>query len=159
MTPNVIVVSTVETEKPKVFKSRWGYHCCSYELSMLIRKVYKAYWSAVYKHSSWRRWVRKEPQNQVRREIIRNSEGQKIGVNVLGPRAEPETCKVFCKTKKVKKKLGDGPYNYIMVDRLDDLGILEARRCTHPVATPEEVKPLGITEQQIRNLAVALGIE
>lgn len=46
------------------YKSRWGFHPCSYELFVKLRCLHKQYWQTVYAFHRWHRWWRKEPQNR-----------------------------------------------------------------------------------------------
>jgi len=46
-------------------------------------------------NARWERWNRKDPQNRVIRQWIRNSQGQKVGSVVSGPQPEPKRYRVL----------------------------------------------------------------
>jgi hypothetical protein len=122
-----------------VHQSRWGYHPCSYETFLLLRKCKKHYWKAVYAAARRERWARKLPENR------------------RGP--EPATCAVFgvYKTVYVLKSIKEGGeiVRVVPVPRavLDDFGILEALARCHPAAEPAAVRKLNLAEADVRALA------
>ena len=46
------------------FQSRWGFHPCSYDVFLKLKRLHKWYWQTVYDFHRWHRWRRKEKQNQ-----------------------------------------------------------------------------------------------
>ena len=52
-----------------VYKSRWGFHPCGYELFAKLRLLHKWYWQTVYDFHRWHRWCRKEPHQELRRKL------------------------------------------------------------------------------------------
>jgi len=46
------------------FQSRWGYHPCSYEFFLKLKRLHKWYWQTVYDFHRWHRWQRKDPVNR-----------------------------------------------------------------------------------------------
>ena len=42
-----------------MFKSRWGFHPCSYETYLQLKQLKKRFWETVYAYERWRRWARK----------------------------------------------------------------------------------------------------
>ena len=46
------------------YKSRWGYHPCSYELFLKLKTLHKFYWRTLYDFHRWHRWWRKQEQNR-----------------------------------------------------------------------------------------------
>lgn len=53
------------TTETNVFKSRWGFHPCNYELFLKLKRLHKWYWQTVYDFHRWHRWWRKEEQNRI----------------------------------------------------------------------------------------------
>jgi hypothetical protein len=49
----------------EVYKSRWGYHPCSYPDYLTLKYLHKKYWEAVYRSAANWRWWRKDEQNRV----------------------------------------------------------------------------------------------
>lgn len=48
-----------------VFKSRWGYHPCSFESFLVYKRLAKIALKSLMDNAKHRRWLRKEPQNRV----------------------------------------------------------------------------------------------
>lgn len=52
------------TTETTFFKSRWGFHPCTYKLFLKLKALHKWYWQTVYDFHRWHRWWRKEEQNR-----------------------------------------------------------------------------------------------
>jgi hypothetical protein len=93
---------------------------------------------------------------------IRDEQGRKIGVEVVGPWPEPPLPPLFCTRRQVLthwgedgRPLKEGRLTEEVV--FDDLGILEAYRAARdPVATEGKVPPLRLTPEEVRRLTVQL---
>jgi hypothetical protein len=48
-----------------MFKSRWGYHPCSYETYRKLKVLKKRFWESVIAYGNYKRWIRKQEQNRV----------------------------------------------------------------------------------------------
>ena len=46
------------------FQSRWGFHPCSYEFFLKLKRLHKWYWQTVSDFHRWHRWQRKLPHNR-----------------------------------------------------------------------------------------------
>jgi hypothetical protein len=140
------------------FPSRWGWHSCDYATFLLLKKLHAAYWRALPQFATWQRWHRKQPQNRVLRRRIRDGQGYKIGVEVVGPWPEPTLSPVFCTRRQVLthwdengKPLKEGRFREEVV--FDDHGIPEKyRTARRPAASEEQVQPLGITQEELQIL-------
>jgi len=49
----------------KTYESRWGHHPASYRTFLLLKKLHRLYWEAVYNRARYKRWANKLPQNRV----------------------------------------------------------------------------------------------
>lgn len=78
-----------------VYQSRWGFHPCDKETFQMLKFLHKHWHITVRQSADWERWNRKEPQNRVIREWIRDDQGHKVGSRVIGPRPEPQVCPHF----------------------------------------------------------------
>jgi hypothetical protein len=112
----------MSTQLENVFKSRWGYHSCSYEDFLKLKRLKKLYWEAVYAAARYERWIRKDPDNR------------------RGP--EPKKpCPVW--TEQVwmdSKKRG-----FHQTSLLRDKGVLDAfEEARMPKSSPEEVQPINM---------------
>ena len=47
-----------------IFKSRWGFHPCNYELFLKLKGLHGCYWKTLYDFHRWHRWWRKDVQNR-----------------------------------------------------------------------------------------------
>ena len=47
-----------------VFRSRWGYHPCNFEMHGKLRRLHKTYWEGLRLLAKWRRWKAKRPHNR-----------------------------------------------------------------------------------------------
>jgi hypothetical protein len=147
------------------FQSRWGWHPCDRETFAQLKRLHGLYWRALRRYSTWRRWHRKMPHNRVLRRRVRDEQGRKIGVAVVGPWPEPPLPELFCTRRRVLtywgedgKPLKEGRLAEEVV--FDDLGIPEAYRAARrPVATREGVAPLRLTAEEVRRLAAQAGGE
>jgi hypothetical protein len=145
------------------FQSRWGWHPCDYETFALLKRLHGLYWRALRQHATWQRWKRKMPQNRVLRRRVRDEQGRKVGVEVVGPWPEPPLPALFCTRREVLtywgedgKPLKEGRRAEEVV--FDDLGIPEAYRAAcRPAATREEVPPWRRTAAEVRRLAALAG--
>src|SRR5262245_13286366 len=124
--------------------SRWGHHPCDRETFLLLKRLYCHWRKALHGYHVSQRWQRKEPQNRVVRQVIRNHRGQRVGTVVVGPRAEPLLCPVFTRRESGRVIC-------------EDFGIESAyRNARRPKPTPEEVQPLALTTERIRELLIRL---
>lgn len=129
------------------YQSRWGWHSCDHETYLKLKKLKKLYFKALHRNAEWERWVRKQPQNQVLRKWFRNDKGQKTHFEIVGPMVEPKIYPVFGGKRYVPK----GEH------ALNDMGVLDAyNNARTPRATPDEVKPIGLTIEQINNMLAHL---
>jgi len=88
----------------KVYESKWGYHPCDRETYMKLKKLNYWFLKAQKRAAEWNRWARKDEHNRVIREFIRNDKGQKIGVEILGPKPEPQNIEgPFCNFHTAKE--------------------------------------------------------
>src|SRR6516225_8096333 len=113
------------------FRSKWGWHPCDYATFALLKRLHAAYWRALRQYAAWQRWRRKMPHNRVLRRRIRDEQGRKIGVEVIGPWPEPPLPAGFCTRRQVLthwsedgKPLKEGRLTEEVV--FDDRGIPEA---------------------------------
>jgi hypothetical protein len=141
-----------------VHQSRWGYHPCDYETFLRLKGLHARYWRALLGYAAWRRWQRKEPQNRVLREWIRDAQGRRIGHRIVGPRPEPPLDPLFCVRAQVVSHIAaDGSLarEGTVVERVSfhDHGIPAAYRLARmPAATPQEVRPLPFSAEALRVL-------
>lgn len=134
------------TEK-NVHKSRWGYYACDFDTFKKIKKIYGFYWKALHRNAEWERWNRKLPKNRVLRKWYRNDKRQKTGFEITGPKPEPQRYPVF-------ERLNYIPMAY---HALKDMGLIEDYfNARHPYSTPEEVKHLNLSSEQIDNMLTHL---
>ena len=133
-------MSEVTMEKESVFESRWGFHPCSYETFVKLKKLHKAFWQSEYKLAAWKRWSAKLPHNRIKFRWIRNEQGQKVGKEILGMREEPKCSELFVKTDKWGRKF------------VSSHGIIDAYNQARMPKPKEEVKPLSICESMIDHL-------
>jgi hypothetical protein len=77
------------------YKSRWGFHPCDYATFRKLKLLHRWYFQTLRDYAAWRRWSRKEPQNRVFREYLRDELGRKCGVKSVRPRPEPTYCSLF----------------------------------------------------------------
>jgi len=132
-------------QQPVTHRSRWGFHPCSHATFLKLKALKKAYWEAVRGLARWIRWNRKLPANQVRTEIIRDTQGRPCGRRVLGPIPEPIYCPVFGRVTKLNpSRTVPGQ----LADYKIDEAVAIARR---PTEEPFE-KPLPISEAFIDEL-------
>ena len=73
----------------EVFEGKYGFYPCSYETYRQIKRLNFISFKAVQRQAEWERWYRKQPQNRVIREWIKDEKGRKIGSKIIGPRLEP----------------------------------------------------------------------
>jgi hypothetical protein len=140
-------------------RSRWGWHPCDYATFVLLKRLHGLYRQAVRQYAAWRRWRRKMPHNRVVRRKLVDENGNQVGTVVVGPRPEPPLPALFCTSRQVLTYWSeDGqplPEGRLAEEvMLDDLGIPEAYRAARmPAATEQEVRPLRLTQEEIRRLA------
>jgi hypothetical protein len=95
--------------------------------------------------AAWRRWHRKLPHNRVRRERLRDAAGWPVGYGPPTPVPEPRLTSPFCRVAE----LPSGKTDVFANNQEVAAAYRQARR---PFATAEEVKPLPVEEDQIRQL-------
>lgn len=141
------VVHTTEAGV-KVYRSRWGYHPCPYETFLKLKKLSAAYWEAVGRAASWKRWHRKAPHNRVARRKIRDELGRKVGSEVIGPMPEPNISGPFLNDRTVIR-YGES----FRTVTADDMGVLAALcRARYPSGSPSDVRALAVSNMEIDEL-------
>jgi hypothetical protein len=115
----------------------------------------------------WTRWKRKAPQNRVVRRVLRNTAGQRIGVEVVGPRPEPPLCPVFVRReKRTPDRHGEweegwgwrpGGVEYERVTISDHGVVDDYRKARHPVATAGDVARLTLSAETVQEMLARLG--
>lgn len=145
----------------EVFKSRWGFHPCSKETDRKLRKLNEMYQKALSAAAAWERWERKAPHNRILREKMRDEQGRVCGRKpILDDQGEPvklpepKLCPLFC--RKVIRKAFDWRkleyYDREFVEVVDHGIPAAARNARTPRSREEDVKPLGISLEQIDQL-------
>lgn len=117
----------IATETQNVVQGRWGYYPCSYETYQKLRKLFGFYLKQRRMDAAHERWARKEPQNRVQRERIKDASGRVIGRRIVGPLPEPPQMKV--------------PISHWVEE--------DYRNARYPKASPADVQPLRLTESAI----------
>ncbi|MGE3806079.1 MAG: hypothetical protein AB7K24_15520 [Gemmataceae bacterium] len=146
----------------EVFRSRWGYHPCSYETFLLLKELNREYERAVRQVAAWRRWHRKAPRNRVSQPRLRNEKGQRIGYGPPAPIPEPPVCSIFAQIVQVRRFV-DREGNACSCGYFEPEATLESptvalayRQARFPVATAADVKSLEQSTADIRRLHEAL---
>jgi hypothetical protein len=139
-------------------RSKWGWHPCDQSTYRLLKELNRLCEKEQRQHAAWHRWQRKLPHNRVIRRTVRDEAGNKVGVEVAGPWPEPPIGKLFCLRKQVRTRWGeDGrplPTGRLVTTvAFDDRGVPDAYRAArHPKAAAEEVEPLRLRAEDIRQL-------
>ena len=136
------------TLKSKVYQSRWGFHPCSYEIFLKLKKLNGLYFKALQMRGEWERWDRKEPQNRVICKTKRDELGRKIGKEIVGPRLEPNIDNIFLKKQHVNSRWY-GEYDIVAISGID---IMKEYQKAKKPRKEDEVEQLTITEQGINEL-------
>jgi hypothetical protein len=144
-----------------MFKSRWGFHPCSFEEFRELRSLWRAVLVRRRQVAAWRRWSAKLPHNRVKRERLRDANGRVVGYGAAVPVPEPPlpppsqnvvACRrVTRPSGKVEVELA-GPCGAAL-RRLQEAYRL-ARR---PKPTAAEVEPLPVTAEEVRQWKEAIG--
>lgn len=145
-----------------IVRSRWGWHPCSYETFVLLKRLHVAYLEALRQYAAWQRWNRKAPHNRLLRRRIRADDGHKIGVEVIGPMPEPPLSPHFTTKRQALTHRGyDGlplkKPRTVEVVVFDDLGIAEAyAMARRPSSSAESVKRLPMNAEEAAQLAAMI---
>jgi hypothetical protein len=139
-----------------MYKSRWGFHPCSYEEFCELRSLWRAVLVRRKQVAAWRRWAAKRPHNRVKREKVRDATGRVLGHGASVPVPEPPLPAVSCRrvtrpSGKVEVELA-GPSGAAL-RRLQEAYRL-ARR---PKPTAAEVEPLPVTIEEVRRWRELIG--
>jgi len=73
----------------QVHRIKWGFVPCDFEKYKFFKELNFRCLQDCIALTARDRWKRKDPQNRVIRKWIRNSNGQKVGHVIVGPRPEP----------------------------------------------------------------------
>ena len=139
--------------------SKWGWHPCDYQTYRLLKELHRLCERARRQFAAWQRWRRKLPHNRVLRRTVVNETGVKIGVEVVGPRPEPELPPLFCVPRRMLtywsedgRPLKTG--RPVEIVEFDDHGVPDAYQAARrPVAAETAVQPLRLTAEEVRRLA------
>lgn len=147
---------------PSVYQSRWGFHPCNYETFLLLKRLNELCERARRRFAEWQRWNRKQPQNRVVRTWLVDERGRRVGSRVVGPRPEPPLCPVFCERRQaVRYHSPDGGpprRQEVTLVCFTDHDIPAAYRAARmPAPSPEQVTPLPLPAEVIRQLAARAG--
>ncbi len=120
-------------------KSKYGFYPCTYELYKKLKRLNFLAYESVRRNAAWERWNRKLPHNRVikRYDPACRGSGSRSKKMVVGPLPEPFCCAEF----------NDSYIQPIYVDY---------RKARYPVASPELVKPIQLSEVKIDELLVIL---
>lgn len=137
-------------EEQKYNKTRFGFVPCDYETYLKLKELYKIYWVNLRQVAKWHRWERKDPSNRVRKHIIRNYNGQKIGEEIIGKMTEPSVCETFA-TKRDSykwKNKGKDVWRKEYFD-IDHRIVLEYQKAKTPVQNIEDIPQLSFSKEDI----------
>lgn len=127
-------------------QGKYGWYVCDYETFRMLKALKKEYYIALKQYGRWNRWNNKLPKNRLIKRYLRNSSGQKYGVEIIGPAPKPVTSKIFKNTKYVYSRLGN---NYV----LDDLSVLDTfNRARMPYKSEADVPLLKLSDFDIKKL-------
>lgn len=126
-------------------RSRWGYHPCPYEHSMKLkrlayltlrhRQLSKAYW----------RWARKQAQNRVMRQKVRDDAGRVVGWKIIGMTPEPK--------KPFQWESAAIPmYQWSDVRKIEKTAREDYGKARHPVEHPDMVPVLTLNPPAVDGL-------
>jgi len=118
-------------------ESKWGFHPCSHEVYLKLKKLKKLYWETARAYAAWCRWDRKQPQNR------------------FGP--APKYNKLFV-MEGCKPQAGPKDFRITIPDCLDDQGILAAFDHARMPVEKDSVRPLCLSEQKIDQLLEEAGL-
>ena len=91
---NIVSPPTAQSVQPAEYKSRWGYHVCSYETYLQLKYLNAIYWESRRLEKAARRYFRKCPHNRVHRTYKRDSQGRRCGVEATRPASAPRSPKI-----------------------------------------------------------------
>lgn len=143
-----------------VHQSKWGFHPCSKETSKKLRFLNGVYAKAQHMAGAWERWERKLPHNRVVKRAIKDEKGIKVGTEVVldaqgqpVPWKEPEICTLFHDKIPSSVDRWGGKIGGRAEDNGFGADILAAsRQARTPQATPQTVKPLPFSDEEIDRL-------
>lgn len=92
-------------------QGKYGWYPCDWATYQKLKKLNMAYDKALHEKACWERWDRKEPQNRVVRNKLKDLAGRVVGYAAPTPLPEPELTSIFCK-KVVRKVQFDKKGNY-----------------------------------------------
>lgn len=135
---------TTKETKMATFQSRWGFHPCSYEFFLKLKKLNILCEKALRQMAASDRWHRKEPQN--RRRFVGGKNGWEANTgDAVGQRKRD-----IPKMHRVYEPLPEPVYPAI------DAGMIELVAADYKNArTPvveSQVKPLVLSEQKVNGL-------
>jgi hypothetical protein len=145
-------------------RSKWGWHPCDYETYRLLKALNRLCERARRQCAAWHRWRRKLPHNRVLRRAVVDGHGNKVGVEVVGPRPEPELTPPFCARRQAWTRRGeDGrplrEWRPTETVEFNDHGVPEAYAAARrPAPTEEGVARLRLTPAGVRRLAALAGL-
>jgi len=143
------VYPVIKNKETEVHQSKYGFHPCSVETCRKLKKINKAFEQGLHQHSAWVRWMNKKPHNRIVRAWKRNEKGQRIGFDIVGNSVEPVI------NNLMKSLLKTVPAWAKIMPQYCRSGVLditkEYRNARMPVSSPDQVKPLSITNEQIDN--------
>lgn len=139
-----------------MYKSRWGFHPCSFEEFRALRSLWKSVQERRRRVAAWHRWGAKAPHNRVTRERIRGADGRVVGYTVGKPTPEPPLPAVACRT--VTRPSGKVEVEFAGPSGADLRRLQEAyRSARRPRATDAEVEPLPVAKEEVAKWLAALG--
>ncbi len=121
------------------FKSRWGYHPCSHEFYLKLKRLNLLARKCLAQAAIWERWNRKEPQNQ--RRLIGGKNGWE---NTPKKRDIPKMHRIY---ESIPEPTYPPP------DMVTFAATIAADyKNARTPATLNDVKPLILSEEKINNL-------
>lgn len=158
MRANILEKEIIMSQTASIFRSRWGFHPCSYETFLKLKHLNGLYFRALREAAAWRRWHRKEPHNRVSRPRLRNQAGQVVGYGPPVPVSEPRLSTLFTQfvqvPRFVDRRGGACPDGFFEPEvKLDPPTVVEDyRKARQPAADAAAVAPLSMSPGQIDEL-------
>ncbi|MDB5292026.1 MAG: hypothetical protein JWL69_3267 [Phycisphaerales bacterium] len=134
-------------QSPQVVRGRWGFYPCGVETYLKLKRLNALVHQSRVIAASWARWNRKQPQNRIVRQTLRDTAGRPVG-RVPKLNDEGQVIPIPEPRRPIAAAFIRPPGKNFDIDVAEAIG-LDYHNARYPKATEAEVTPLILTPAQI----------
>lgn len=134
-------------QSPQVVRGRWGFYPCGVETYLKLKRLNALVHQSRVIAASWARWNRKQPQNRIVRQTLRDAAGRRAG-RVPKLDGQGQVIPIPEPRRPIAAAFIRPPGKNFDID-VAELIELDYRNARYPKTSEADVTPLSLTAIQI----------